>query len=223
MIIIIIENEPSTVVCIEEENCDTVFISPPPCAQQSCDYDSPILPSARFQFDNCDEEISQPVPLTQKDEVALFPSDLEVRDSFLTKVRPPCLTSSNYPCLQCGRCFSSISGLKLHMKDQHDITVYQNKQTESSAPSPLKPSLLLHLSFSKWVPALGHLSVHLFRRFVPPRLGQPLLLSRQFLHLSPGRVDSSTLPPLTGPLLVAQLVHVLLGPPTSEDSLPHNQ
>ncbi|GIX83549.1 hypothetical protein CDAR_601011, partial [Caerostris darwini] len=51
-------------------------------------------------------------------------------------------------------------------------------------------------------------------------LGQPLLC-RQFLHLSLGRVRLINLPPLTGPLLVAQLVHVLLGPPTSEDSLPH--
>ncbi|GIY24082.1 reverse transcriptase domain-containing protein [Caerostris darwini] len=48
--IVVVENEPSTIVTIEDVQCDAVTVSPPTCAFQFCDLDSPVLPSASFQF-----------------------------------------------------------------------------------------------------------------------------------------------------------------------------
>ncbi|GIY62516.1 hypothetical protein CDAR_495341 [Caerostris darwini] len=80
----------------------------------------------------------QPVPLCEKDEVALFPSDLEVRDLFFDKSPSALFDFVKLSCVQCRRCFASASGLEFHMKDQHDIAISQNQQIVSSAPSPLK-------------------------------------------------------------------------------------
>ncbi|GIY24079.1 transposon TX1 uncharacterized 149 kDa protein [Caerostris darwini] len=107
-------------------------------ASPSGDLSSSIRHDARFQFDNCEDEISQPVHLIENDEVALLPSDLEVRDLLFEKSPSAMLDFVKLSCIQCRRYFSCISGLELHMKVQHDITIYQNKQTKSSAPSPLK-------------------------------------------------------------------------------------
>ncbi|GIX94483.1 retrovirus-related Pol polyprotein from type-1 retrotransposable element R2, partial [Caerostris darwini] len=75
------------------------------------------------------------VPLSADDEVALFPSDLEVRDLFIEKSPSARFDFINLSCVQCRRRFSSVSGLELHMKDLHDVLVFQDKQPVSTAPS----------------------------------------------------------------------------------------
>ncbi|GIY44229.1 hypothetical protein CDAR_27061 [Caerostris darwini] len=61
--IVVVENEPSTIVQIEDVQCDAVSLTPPPCVYPFCDLDSPVMPSATFQFDIRGDDISQSVPL----------------------------------------------------------------------------------------------------------------------------------------------------------------
>ncbi|GIY13575.1 hypothetical protein CDAR_567141 [Caerostris darwini] len=83
----------------------------------------------------------QSVPPSEDDEVALFPSDLEVRDLFVEKIPSARFDFVNLSCIQCRRSFSSVSGLELHMKDLHDVTVFQNQLPVSTAP-PLSKTIV---------------------------------------------------------------------------------
>ncbi|GIY12445.1 hypothetical protein CEXT_179211 [Caerostris extrusa] len=58
------------------------------------------------------------------EEVALFPSDLEVRDFSLTPPFCPRFDFIKLSCLQCKRHFFSASGLENHLYAAHDIRLY---------------------------------------------------------------------------------------------------
>ncbi|GIY95361.1 hypothetical protein CEXT_569931 [Caerostris extrusa] len=102
-------HSPSTVIQIEE--CDNVVPQP----AMTCDL-SPIHPVGNV-------------------EMVLFPSDVEVRELFPESVRFDFLQLC---CNQCRRHFSSVSGLELHMKDQHGIDIHDTEELVESAPSPSK-------------------------------------------------------------------------------------
>ncbi|GIY24077.1 hypothetical protein CDAR_617721 [Caerostris darwini] len=115
---------------------DEVFPIPLCTSPRGLIYDGSSPPAMSQSF--FQEKDSEPVPICEKDEVALFPSDLEVRDLFFDKSPSALFDFVKLSCVQCRRCFASASGLEFHMKDQHDIAISQNQQIVSSAPSPLK-------------------------------------------------------------------------------------
>ncbi|GIZ00456.1 hypothetical protein CEXT_610051 [Caerostris extrusa] len=119
------------------------ILSPIPMCTSPCgitfDGSSPLAkPRTFFQKEEHLHASAEAVPSTETDEVTLFPSDLEVRDLLFEKSPSASFDFVKLTCVRCRLCFSSASGLEHHMKDQHDITILQNKRSESSAPSPPK-------------------------------------------------------------------------------------